>query len=80
MPALVNTGFYIFDKKLIEQRGTYLVPKRFKLETTLFPRLAEEGRLYGYVADIAYWWDVGTMDSYLKAENFMINEKGVVPP
>ncbi len=80
IPALVNTGFYIFDRKLIEQRSSYLVPRRFKLENTLFPRLADEKKLSGYVANINYWWDVGTMDSYLKAENFMINEKGVVPP
>lgn len=79
-PALVNTGFYIFDRKLIEKRDLYLVPKRFKLENSLFPRLATEGKLSGFVAEINYWWDVGTMDSYLKAENFMINESGVVPP
>lgn len=80
IPALVNTGFYVFDRKLIEQRDSYLIPRRFKLENTLFPRLAEEKKLSGYVADINYWWDVGTMDSYLKAENFMINKKGVVAP
>ncbi len=80
IPALVNTGFYIFDRKLIEQRTSYFVPKRFKLENTIFPRLAEEKKLSGYVANVNYWWDVGTMDSYLKAENFMINKKGIVPP
>ena len=80
MPALVNTGFYIFDRKLIEKSNTYLIPKRFKLENTLFPRLVEEKELSGYVADINYWWDVGTIDSYIRAENFLINEKGVVPP
>lgn len=80
VPALVNTGFYIFDRKLIEQRSSYLVPRRFKLENTLFPRLADEGKLSGHIAKINYWWDVGTMDSYIKAENFMINERGVLPP
>ncbi len=79
-PALVNTGFYIFDRKLIEQKSLYFVPRRFKLENTLFPRLVEEGKLSGFVADINYWWDVGTIDSYLKAENYMINKKGVVSP
>lgn len=79
-PFLVNTGFYIFDHRLIEQRNEYLIPRRFKLETELFPRLAKEGKLMGYISDINYWWDVGTIETYLKAENFMINEKGVVPP
>ena len=79
-PSLVNTGFYIFDRKLIEQRETYLTPKRFKLETNLFPRLAAEGYLFGFKSRINYWWDVGTIDSYIKAENYMINNTGVVPP
>lgn len=80
MPALVNTGFYIFDHRLIKQRDKYLIPRKFKLETTLFPRLARDRQLSGYVTDIDYWWDVGTIDSYLKAENYMINNHGVVPP
>ena len=80
MPALVNTGFYIFDHRLVEQRNEYLVPRKFKLENTLFPRLARDRQLSGCVMDIDYWWDVGTIDSYLKAENYMINNHGVVPP
>ena len=79
-PALVNTGFYIFDHKLIERREDYLIPKKFKLEKTLFPRLANERQLSGKVMDIGYWWDVGTIESYIKAENYMINNHGVVPP
>ena len=78
--VLVNTGFYVFDKKLIENRSDYLVPRKFKLENELFPRLAKEGKLYGAVNKIKYWWDVGTMDSYLKTEEFLINNRGVVPP
>lgn len=80
VPALVNTGFYIFDRKLIERRNEYLVPRKFKLEDALFPRLAKEDQLSGLVMGIKYWWDVGTIDSYLKAENYMINNHGVVPP
>lgn len=80
VPALVNTGFYIFDHRLVELRNKYLVPKKFKLENTLFPQLAREHQLSGHVMEINYWWDVGTLDSYLKAENYMINDHGVVPP
>jgi mannose-1-phosphate guanylyltransferase len=80
VPALVNTGFYIFDHRLIERRNEYLVPRKFKLENTLFPQLASEHQLSGHVMGINYWWDVGTIDSYLKAENYMINNHGVVPP
>ena len=80
VPALVNTGFYIFDHRLIERRHEYLVPRKFKLENTLFPRLASEHQLSGHVMEINYWWDVGTIDSYIKAENYVINNHGVVPP
>lgn len=77
---LVNSGFYIFDKKIIESRNKYLVPKKFKLEKELFPQLAMEKRLYGSLCKLSYWWDVGTMNSYLKAEQFFINNDNIIPP
>ena len=79
-PPLVNTGFYIFDKDLIRNRKEFLVPKKFKLEKELFPSLSYMGKLYASVNRINYWWDVGTMESYLRTEEFMINGGGVVPP
>ncbi|MHB8360890.1 MAG: nucleotidyltransferase family protein [Thermoplasmataceae archaeon] len=78
--SIVNTGFYIFDRRLIMERSKYLVPRKFKLETELFPQLSSEGKMYGHITDLDYWWDVGTIESYLKAENYMINKKGVVAP
>lgn len=78
--TLVNTGFYFFDKGFISHRQEYLVPSKFKLEDDLFPRLSREARLFGSVSDVKYWWDVGTMDSYLKAEEFLINGGGIIPP
>ena len=78
--VLVNTGFYIFDKELISRRQEYFIPRRFKLEDELFPRLSREGKLFGSISEVKYWWDVGTMDSYLKTEEFLINNGGIVPP
>lgn len=80
VPAVVNTGFYVFDREIIEKRMEYLVPRKFKLETELFPRLTKEMRLYSHITELNYWWDVGTIDSYLKAEQFLINERGIIPP
>lgn len=77
---LVNTGFYLFDKELIRKRSEYLVPRKFKLENELFPKLSKEGKLFGSISEIKYWWDVGTMDSYLKTEEFLINSERIVPP
>lgn len=77
---LVNTGFYFFDRELILKRSSYMVPRKFKLENELFPRLSRENALYASVSKINYWWDVGTMESYLRTEDFMINGGGIVPP
>ena len=78
--SIVNTGFYVFDRRLIAQKKDYLVPKKSKLELDLFPRLAKEGKLFGAVESLGYWWDVGTIDSYLKAEEYFVTGKGVIPP
>jgi NDP-sugar pyrophosphorylase family protein len=77
---LVNVGFYIFGKQFLNERKEFLVPHKFKLETELFPELARKHLLYGFPMDIRYWWDVGTMSSYMKAEHFFINERGIIPP
>jgi NDP-sugar pyrophosphorylase family protein len=77
---LVNSGFYVFDRRLLESRREYLVPRRFRLETGLFPALAKEGTLFGHPAQLGYWWDVGTLESYLKAEQYLVNQHGVIPP
>ena len=77
---LVNVGFYIFSKEFLEKNKNYMVPRKFKLELDLFPELARNHMLYGSQMNINYWWDVGTMPSYLKAEHFFINGKGIIPP
>ena len=77
---IVNTGFYVFDRRLIAKRAEYLVPKKTRLEFELFPRLAKEKKLFGVISQLGYWWDVGTLDSYLKAEEYFVTGKGVIPP
>ena len=77
---LVNVGFYIFGKKFLQNSESYLAPRKFKLETELFPELAKKHLLFGKSMKINYWWDVGTMSSYLKAEHYFINGQGIIPP
>ncbi len=80
-PALVNNGLYVFDRRLVGGgRAKYFVPHVFKLEVELFPRLAAEGELYACRTRPTYWWDVGTMSSYLEAERFLITTQSVIPP
>ena len=80
LPALVNTGFYLIGEQLLKERYKYFSPHRFRLETEFFPKLAREGKLSGIKSEVSYWWDVGTIESYLNAENYLINKRGVVPP
>ncbi len=65
----ISAGFYIFDRKLMKDRKSYLPFTRFKYEPVLFPRLADEGRLRASWQKPTYFWDVGTMESYLQAED-----------
>jgi NDP-sugar pyrophosphorylase family protein len=78
--GVVNSGLYVFDRELIKRRKEYLSPRKFKLEVDLFPRLAEERRLRGSMVEPGYWWDVGTIDSYLRAEDFFSERARIIPP
>lgn len=78
---LVNTGIYVFDRALVSDlRTSYFSPRRFRLEDDLFPTLAREGKLYACDAQPQFWWDVGTIESYLKAEEFLIGRERVIAP
>jgi mannose-1-phosphate guanylyltransferase/phosphomannomutase len=62
----VNTGIYVMEPEVLDE-----VPAGEAADWSgdIFPRLLERGApLYGWVADGCYWEDVGTHDSYLKAQ------------
>jgi mannose-1-phosphate guanylyltransferase len=60
---LINAGLYVLEPDVLD-----LVPdgKAVSIERDVFPRLCEEGSLYG-LALPGYWLDVGTPESYLQA-------------
>jgi mannose-1-phosphate guanylyltransferase len=60
---LINAGFYVLEPEVLD-----LVPpdRAVSIEREVFPRLAEEGSVYG-IALPGYWLDVGTPESYLQA-------------
>ncbi|WP_019634632.1 mannose-1-phosphate guanyltransferase [Actinomadura atramentaria] len=61
----VNTGIYVMEPEVLDHVAAG-VPVDWSGD--VFPRLLADGApLYGYVAD-CYWEDVGTHDSYLKAQ------------
>lgn len=56
----INAGYYVFSEKVFD-----LLPegKRFSLEHDLFPRIAQQGKLYGYKSG-AQWFDTGTFERW----------------
>lgn len=60
---LINAGLYVLEPEVLK----YVPPGRaVSIERDVFPRLAEEGSVYGIALD-GYWLDVGTPESYLQA-------------
>lgn len=60
---LVNGGIYLLKSDVID----YVPKKGFSMiEKDVFPKLAQEGKLYGYVYT-GQWYDLGTMESYERA-------------
>lgn len=59
----ISAGIYVLKKDVLE----LLEPGRpASIERDVFPRLVGDG-LYGYVAEGAYWMDIGTPERYLQA-------------
>ncbi|MCD0449941.1 mannose-1-phosphate guanyltransferase [Actinocorallia sp. API 0066] len=68
----VNTGIYVMEPEVLER----VAPgESVDWSSDVFPQLLAEGApLFGYVAD-CYWEDVGTHESYLKAQADMLSGK-----
>jgi len=61
----VNTGIYVMEPEVLAE-----VPAGELVDWSgdVFPRLLKQGApLFGWIAD-GYWEDVGTHESYLKAQ------------
>ncbi|MEA1924752.1 MAG: nucleotidyltransferase family protein [Candidatus Altiarchaeota archaeon] len=60
--GLINAGVYVMEPEVVE----YIPKGKVMMEHDVFPRLAEEGKLYGYPFK-GQWLDTGTHESYEKA-------------
>jgi mannose-1-phosphate guanylyltransferase/phosphomannomutase len=68
----VNTGIYVMEPEVFDyvQAGVSV-----DWSGDVFPQLMKEGKpIYGYIAD-GYWEDVGTHDSYSKAQADVLEGK-----
>lgn len=59
---LINAGVYILEPEVID----YIPKRKVMMEMDVFPKLAKEGKLYGYPFD-GQWFDTGTHEAYEKA-------------
>ncbi len=59
---LVNAGMYFMKPAIFN----YITPTAVKLESDVFPRLAEEGRLSGYAYE-GMWLDISSESAYQQA-------------
>lgn len=67
--TLINAGVYAFSPKIFDY-----IPKgrAVSLEREVFPKLADENKLYGYVFD-GLWTDVGKPEDYLELNKILLN-------
>jgi len=72
--CLANAGYYIIEPEAFEK----LSFDKKKVEDTLFPALAAEGKLSGYVWKPKHWLDIGTYSAYKKANR--MTEEGIIAP
>jgi mannose-1-phosphate guanylyltransferase / phosphomannomutase len=72
-----NTGIYVMEPEVLDHVAA---GEPVDWSGDVFPKLLAEGApLYGYVAD-GYWEDVGTHESYLKAQADMLSGKVDIDP
>jgi mannose-1-phosphate guanylyltransferase len=59
---LINAGVYVMEPEILD----YIPKRRSMMEVDVFPKLAKEGRLFGYPFD-GQWFDTGTHEAYERA-------------
>jgi mannose-1-phosphate guanylyltransferase len=68
---LINAGIYVLEPEIFD----YIPSGRpVSIEREVFPKLAEEGKLYGYPFD-GLWIDIGEPEDYLKANKLWLDQE-----
>jgi len=71
-----NAGYYILD---LEEVFDILPMEKVKMENSVFPKLAKEGKLAGFIAKLPFWMDIGTVEAYEEASR-LAHENLIIPP
>jgi mannose-1-phosphate guanylyltransferase len=66
---LINAGIYVLNPEIFSY-----IPKskHVSMEREIFPKLVEEGKLYGHVFQ-SLWMDIGKPEEYLQANKILLN-------
>jgi len=68
---LINAGIYVLEPEMFD----YIPSGRpVSIEREIFPKLAEEGKLYGYNLK-GLWIDIGEPEDYLKANKLWLDHE-----
>lgn len=67
--GFVSSGFYIFEPKIFDYMEQ---DKNMSLEKDIFPKLANQGLLWGYAYD-GYFIDIGRPETYTKFKEDVLN-------
>ncbi len=71
-----NAGYYIMNVEDV----IGLFPRgKEKVERSVFPALASEGKLAAYITELPFWIDIGTKEAYEEA-NKLAHKGLVIPP
>jgi len=66
---LINAGIYILSPRIFES----IPPGRnVSMEREVFPKLAEEGKLYGHITE-GLWIDIGKPEEYLQTNKLILD-------
>ena len=66
---LINAGVYVLSPKIFD----YIPSGRaVSMEREVFPKLAEEGKLYGYLVN-GLWMDIGKPEEYLETNKIILD-------
>ncbi|MEM2947042.1 MAG: NDP-sugar synthase [Candidatus Bathyarchaeia archaeon] len=66
----INAGIYVLSHEIFKYIQT---ERRVSLEREVFPKLAEEGKLFGYLFE-GLWTDIGRAEDYLEINKTLLND------
>jgi mannose-1-phosphate guanylyltransferase len=72
-----NGGYYILE---VEDVISKLPTEKKKVEHSLFPELAKDGKLCGFLTKLPYWIDISTVEAYENANRMAYDGLIIAPP